>query len=171
MLVSKGTRRESAAGAENENKTRMHGERGSTVSRKQSARRSETGNTCPKPSEITSKPTSQGLEDGEVDQIGSQTPSESLTSRTNREERAVWYANEGKKWAKECRRRDKYRCQMCGRRPRRVTVHHIFPFHSHPELRSEPKNGVSLCYQCHKAISTPWGALWNRQKQEESGLA
>jgi hypothetical protein len=45
-------------------------------------------------------------------------------------------------------------CAACGGK-RRVQVHHIRPFHLHPELELDPKNLITLCMgptECHLRI-------------------
>lgn len=38
------------------------------------------------------------------------------------------------------------KCQGCGeKRKRLLEVHHVAPFHSHPEIELEPKNLLTLC--------------------------
>lgn len=50
-------------------------------------------------------------------------------------------------------------CAACGSR-NSVEVHHVQPFHKHPELELEPSNFISLCdgpNSCHRT----WGHLYN----------
>lgn len=46
-------------------------------------------------------------------------------------------------------------CICCGRKADRV--HHLKPFHLHPELELEDSNLRSMCQDCHFSI----GHLWN----------
>lgn len=40
-------------------------------------------------------------------------------------------------------------CAACGR-SRDIEVHHVIPFHEHPELELDPENLISLCADpCH----------------------
>ena len=59
------------------------------------------------------------------------------------------------KWRQEVFVRDNYTCQMCGARSgtgHKVTLnaHHIKPFASYEELRTDVNNGITLCEDCHK---------------------
>lgn len=40
-------------------------------------------------------------------------------------------------------------CEVCGHSGERVNVHHIRPFHLHPELELEPTNLITLCEDEH----------------------
>lgn len=56
-------------------------------------------------------------------------------------------------WARLIKRRDDYTCQKCWiRKPKGMHAHHIAPFSEAPELRYDPKNGLTLCKSCHDAI-------------------
>lgn len=37
------------------------------------------------------------------------------------------------------------RCMACGYKGRKLQVHHIRPFHLHPQLELDPKNLITLC--------------------------
>lgn len=39
-------------------------------------------------------------------------------------------------------------CQMCGGRTN-LQVHHVLPFHQHPELELDPTNLITLCQPHH----------------------
>ena len=59
------------------------------------------------------------------------------------------------KWRQEVFARDNYTCKLCGERSReghKVTLnaHHIKPFSSYKELRTDVNNGITLCEDCHK---------------------
>jgi len=51
-------------------------------------------------------------------------------------------------WSKAIRERDK-KCLHCGV-DQDLHAHHVLPKHSHPDLRLELSNGITLCYRCHK---------------------
>ncbi len=56
-------------------------------------------------------------------------------------------------WRNAILERDRYVCQKCGRRCRKtehgLAAHHIKPYASHPDLRYEISNGITLCRDCH----------------------
>ena len=84
---------------------------------------------------------------------------------------------------REIRRRDKFRCQLCGmpqresheRWGRRLHVHHI----DYDKENSDPVNLVSLCCICHGRTNIPtnqdhWTAFFRKQslaRQEEIGVS
>lgn len=53
-------------------------------------------------------------------------------------------------WKKKVAERDQGQCQInnedCAGR---IEIHHILPYRSHPELRFEPNNGITLCHHHH----------------------
>jgi 5-methylcytosine-specific restriction endonuclease McrA len=55
------------------------------------------------------------------------------------------------KWATNVISRDNATCQRCGATGVELHAHHIKPFKSHPELRWDLANGVTLCFDCHWA--------------------
>jgi len=58
-----------------------------------------------------------------------------------------------KRWRYDVMLRDTFTCQHCGdARGGNLHAHHIQPFATHPELRLELSNGVTLCETCHKAV-------------------
>ena len=57
------------------------------------------------------------------------------------------------KWRKDIRKRDKHRCRWPGcNSKRRLEVHHIKKWGTHPGLRYSINNGITLCKQCHNKI-------------------
>jgi hypothetical protein len=57
-----------------------------------------------------------------------------------------------KRWRRDVYARDGYRCQHCGdARGGNLHAHHIKSFATHPELRFDVSNGLTLCKPCHKA--------------------
>ncbi len=69
-------------------------------------------------------------------------------------------------WRNAVLERDRYICQQCGRRCRKnergLAAHHVKPYASHPQLRYETANGVTLCRDCHLALH---GRARKRQEQ------
>lgn len=61
---------------------------------------------------------------------------------------------EYRKWRKNVRKRDRYRCQMpgCGDK-KNLQVHHIVKWSLAPSLRFNVENGITLCKCCHKEIT------------------
>ena len=74
-----------------------------------------------------------------------------------------------KKKREKILRRDDYICKECSRYGNTVqanTVHHIYPLETHPELKLNSRNLISLCSKCH-------GKMHNRITNEvtDTGLA
>lgn len=59
---------------------------------------------------------------------------------------------EGTQWRKAVYERDNYTCQICGERGGKLNAHHIKTYATHPELRFDLDNGITLCVQCHKSV-------------------
>lgn len=53
---------------------------------------------------------------------------------------------------KAVRKRDKFKCKMCGS-TEKLQVHHIIPWSKSYELRYTVSNGITLCKECHKSIT------------------
>lgn len=70
-----------------------------------------------------------------------------------RETRAqVRGSREYKRFREKVLRRDGYTCQRCGKTGGNLHVHHIKRFVDTPELRLEPRNGITLCDRCHREV-------------------
>lgn len=61
--------------------------------------------------------------------------------------------------------RDK-QCVLCGSKKNRV-VHHLDGYSEHPEKRTDMKNAVTLCEECHKNFHSDYGYGNNTKKQFE----
>lgn len=60
-----------------------------------------------------------------------------------------------KEWRRLVFARDNYTCQSCGDRSRKdhpvtLNAHHIHRWNENPDMRYDVKNGLTLCYICHK---------------------
>lgn len=58
-------------------------------------------------------------------------------------------------WAYMIKYRDGFTCKICGKKPqepRFLQAHHIVAKSSHPEIKYELKNGMTLCHWCHKRV-------------------
>jgi hypothetical protein len=60
--------------------------------------------------------------------------------------KGLWYS-EWKKLSNSIRKRDKYKCQICGKKNCILHVHHIDPYKS--SKNNDPKNLITLCIECH----------------------
>ena len=90
----------------------------------------------------------------------------------------------GKFWVaarKKALRRDKWTCQVCGKRNLMLHVHHICGWAWFPLLRFELSNLVTLCKSCHKRFHKFNGgtdkkcdekdyARWLKSKSRSSSL-
>jgi hypothetical protein len=54
-------------------------------------------------------------------------------------------------------------CEACGSREK-LNVHHIQPFHIHPELELEPSNLITLCFEHHFKIGHDPDGPWRPKK-------
>ena len=55
-----------------------------------------------------------------------------------------------KEWSLRVRTRYKFICQVCKRRAHNNNAAHIIPKHANPILRHDIRNGICLCFRCHK---------------------
>lgn len=55
-----------------------------------------------------------------------------------------------KKWRYAVRKRDRFKCKRCGEKNRKLLqVHHIKRYADFPMLRTQLRNGITLCKKCH----------------------
>ncbi len=53
------------------------------------------------------------------------------------------------KWRKSVYVRDKFTCQICGKKKCYLEPHHILPKAKFPKLVFDINNGITLCWKCH----------------------
>lgn len=61
------------------------------------------------------------------------------------------------KWRESVYQRDDYTCVNCGRRGCTINAHHIYSYIKFPELRTDVRNGITLCYECHRRFHKAFG--------------
>lgn len=62
---------------------------------------------------------------------------------------AIRNSRKYKKWRDKVFKRDDWTCQECSKESGNFQVHHIKPFSTHPKLRFNMSNGITLCKKCH----------------------
>lgn len=63
--------------------------------------------------------------------------------------RAFVNTYEWQKFAKMVRLRDDYACRKCGRRNKRMDIHHLKSAIDFPELAFDLSNAITVCTKCH----------------------
>lgn len=71
-------------------------------------------------------------------------------------------------WRKEVFKRDNYTCQKCKVRGTTLHAHHIRSFATNPKLRTDLKNGITLCEHCHLSFHQHYGKTDNNKRQLNS---
>lgn len=56
-----------------------------------------------------------------------------------------------RQWRADVHKKHGHKCYLC-RSKQRIEAHHIKPFESHPDLRLDIENGMTLCFRCHIEI-------------------
>jgi len=74
-----------------------------------------------------------------------------------------------KKWIKQVYQQNKWTCQKCENK-KHINAHHIQNYASHPDLRMDIKNGITLCRDCHIQFHSIYGNLNNNKNQLDSFL-
>lgn len=69
------------------------------------------------------------------------------------------------RWKRRVMLRDNFTCLACGKWSRALQAHHIYNFHSHPELRFKISNGATLCKCCHRYFHQLYGNKINTKQQ------
>lgn len=73
-------------------------------------------------------------------------------------------------WRTAVFERDGYKCQRCGdSKGGNLNAHHVKDFATHPALRFEVSNGLTLCEDCHKAVHHKPDSLRNLAKARRAG--
>lgn len=68
---------------------------------------------------------------------------------------------EAKRWRYDVMLRDGFMCVHCGDdRGGNLHAHHIRPFATHPDMRFDTANGVTLCEACHAIVHIYGLELW-----------
>lgn len=71
-------------------------------------------------------------------------------------------------WRLSVFKRDNHTCQCCGDgKGGNLVAHHIYNYSEHKELRTDLKNGITLCKDCHRQFHSKYGFTNNNKKQLE----
>lgn len=67
-----------------------------------------------------------------------------------------YYSVQYKEWREKVFSRDGYKCIFvnCKTTDKYVQAHHIRKFSNYPELRFDVDNGITLCRNCHKRVTS-----------------
>ena len=67
--------------------------------------------------------------------------------------------------------RDGYMCRRCGCSESVMHVHHIYPFASYPDMRTDVANGITLCPSCHREVhSERWFHPVHKIRKTDTGV-
>lgn len=84
------------------------------------------------------------------------------------ENRKARTSGEYGQWRKSVFQRDNYTCQKCHQRGGVLHAHHIRSFATNPKLRTDLKNGITLCEHCHLSFHQHYGKTDNNKRQLNS---
>lgn len=68
------------------------------------------------------------------------------------------------RWSIKVRRRDEFKCQVCGVNKRTI-AHHVDSYDAFPDKRTDVSNGVTLCRTCHTDFHRQYGYGNNTKDQ------
>ena len=98
------------------------------------------------------KPWLRGDRNGMAGRTGSNNPN--WRGGGSPERQRLYASAEWKAVRRKVFARDGYRCASCGELrhgAKRMHLHHVKPWATHPELRLDPDNLIVLCADCHRA--------------------
>lgn len=75
------------------------------------------------------------------DAVDKSTPEQKITRKWGQDSNL-------RSWSKKIKERDGYKCTECGA-TNHLHSHHIKSKATHPELKYDMNNGITLCYDCH----------------------
>lgn len=87
-----------------------------------------------------------------------------LTDEERLKTREQLYGKSQSIWRKKVHHKNKWRCAICNSKEKLI-AHHLNSFDSHPELRFDVENGVTLCEHHHKDFHSLYGYGKNTKKQ------
>lgn len=64
-----------------------------------------------------------------------------------------------------CFKNSNFACDVCLVKGSKLNAHHLYSWHTHPELRFDLSNLVSLCIDCHRAFHKQYGHKNNTKQQ------
>ena len=72
---------------------------------------------------------------------------------------------EYREWRVSVFERDEYTCRKCCVVGKELNAHHIYNYSSHPDLRTDVSNGITLCADCHIDFHVSYGYTGNDLNQ------
>lgn len=83
----------------------------------------------------------------------------------DRENKTLRSSYQSKAWAAAVKKRDNWKCVDCGDASN-LHAHHLQSWKTHPELRFDVSNGVTVCVPCHEKRHGRTFPDWVHQKAE-----